>query len=205
MPDPSDSELLDELKSLYQECGRTPTRAMMVGKGAYSPDVFEDRFDSWEAALTAAGLDPDRLDEERYLALQYLDEDRLKMIGDYLDSNDPKAFFRGQLLAELHRLATELEKTPSGPDMAEYGRHSYHSYVKYFGTWNGAIEQLGLTPNNEKYQISQEELFEELRRIAEKKGSRPNTTDMEVEGKYSYPTYIYRFGSWEAACDAAGV
>lgn len=50
------------------------------------------------------------------------------------------------LLDELRRLADELDKTPSGPDMAADGEYSPSTYRRRFGSWNGAIETAGLEP-----------------------------------------------------------
>lgn len=203
MTEPSDLGLLKELDALHREFGRTPTRALMAGHGTYSPTTFENRFGSWDAALTAAGIDPAGLTDKRYHTLKHLDEELAKQVIDCLLSNETEKFYRGKLLAELNRLAIELDKTPSGPDMVNYGRQNPSSYTNYFGSWNASVEWLGLTSNDNKHQISDEELIEELRRLAEDTGARPLIVDMRDEGEYSYPTYIVRFGSWEAACDAA--
>lgn len=205
MLDDSDLELLGELETLHEEFGRVPTKALVAGQGAHPPAEFIDRFGSWEEALGLAGFDPDKRDDERYHTLHHLDDPVLSFVVDSLDSNDEKKFFRGQLLAEMNRLAVELGKTPSEPDMARFGRYSHTSYKTYFGSWNAAVILLGLVPNDDLVRISEDELLSELKRLAEEMGTRPSTVDMRERGKYSYPTYIYRFGSWQDACEEAGV
>lgn len=126
--------LIQELRRLHTETDQTPTQALMAGQGAYDPELYRHEFGSWEAALREANLDPEALDEERYDHIDELPSDIADTIHDLLDSNDPQRFYRGQLLAELNRLAVELGETPSLPKMKNYGRYSGSSYRNYFGS-----------------------------------------------------------------------
>lgn len=52
-------------------------------------------------------------------------------------------------------------------------------------------------------QISDGELINELQRLADDLGHRPRTEDMREHGEFSPSTYHRRFGSWNAALEAA--
>lgn len=107
------------------------------------------------------------------------------------------------LIEELQRLADDLGRTPTTRDMAEYGRRGYSVYISHFSTWNGALKTAGLdpvlTPN-----IPEEDLLDEIRRLADRLGRTPLTLDMDADGAYHCGTYSTRFGSWNDALDAAG-
>ncbi|WP_259532800.1 hypothetical protein [Halalkaliarchaeum sp. AArc-CO] len=53
--------------------------------------------------------------------------------------------------------------------------------------------------------ISRTELLAELQRLADETGSPPSTTDLRQEGAFNPGTYRRRFGSWNAALEAAGL
>ncbi len=60
-PDYTDEQLLQALRDLAAELGRTPTgREMQDRRDLPSPRTCQIRFGSWNAALEAAGLEPNR-------------------------------------------------------------------------------------------------------------------------------------------------
>jgi hypothetical protein len=177
----------------------------MAGQGAFEPDHYQDEFGSWEQALSTVGFDPEARAAERYEMLAGLNKSQQRQLKTLLDSNESEQFFRGQLLAELHRLAVELENTPSSIDMNEYGRYSVSSYKKYFGSWSEAVNEADLEPRSTSKQISDTELLAELRRVAEEVDGPLRSRDIRDRGQYSVPTYCARFGSWNEACEQAGV
>lgn len=112
---------------------------------------------------------------------------------------DPKEMGKAipdrELLAELQRLHTVLGKTPTQRDMADHGEYSTRTYQTRFGSWNHAIEQAMLSTN----EISEKELKQELKRLAEELGQPPTAVEMENHGQFAPVTYHRRFGSWRAA------
>jgi hypothetical protein len=57
----SDQELLDDLRALAAELGRSPTQAEMLARPDLpTPATYRNRFGSWSAAQRAAGLRPNR-------------------------------------------------------------------------------------------------------------------------------------------------
>lgn len=108
------------------------------------------------------------------------------------------------LIDELQRLADDLERRPGTQDMQEHGEFGASTYHRRFSSWNGALEAAGLeaaTPQNAA--ISDDALIEELRRLATELGRRPATRDMQKHGEFAAKTYHDRFGTWNAALEAA--
>ena len=113
--------LVEELQRLADELGTTPTKTDMSNHGDFSPDVYQDRFGSWNDAITAADLP--------------------------VNSQQPAALSDEALVAELQRLADDLGSTPKMADMLDHGKFSPTTYHTRFGSWTAALEAAGLPPN----------------------------------------------------------
>jgi len=108
------------------------------------------------------------------------------------------------LLSNLQEFAEELGRTPSQPQMNKKGPHYASTYRRRFGSWNKAIEKAGLEVND-RQNIPERELLEELKRLAKVFGRPPKTDDMEEFGRFSESLYWNRFGSWNTALQEAGL
>jgi hypothetical protein len=109
-----------------------------------------------------------------------------------------------ELINELHRLYTELSKVPSFQEMNDYSQYSVYTYSQVFGSWNDAIEAAGYTPRTDRESRSKKELRSELKRLADSNDNPPSKQEMLENGSISPTTYSSRFGSWNAALEAAG-
>lgn len=122
-------------------------------------------------------------------------------------STMPARISSESLIAELQRLANELERLPSAQDMRDHGEYSSSVYLRRFGSWLDAREAAGLEGEIvpwERKKTPKSELLGDIRDLAEKLGKVPAANDMEEHGPRSPTTYQRRFGSWEAARVAAG-
>lgn len=109
-----------------------------------------------------------------------------------------------KLIEALCELAEELGKTPTRTEMNESGRYSSQPYYTQFGGWNDALAAAGMGPNH-RNTVPEEELIEELQRVAEEVGRVPRMEDMDSIGEFSASAYHRRFGSWPAARKTAGL
>ncbi|MFC7009144.1 homing endonuclease associated repeat-containing protein [Halalkalicoccus salilacus] len=110
------------------------------------------------------------------------------------------------LVEELQRLADELGTTPTKVEMRDQGKFSPKVYQEQFGSWNDAVMAAELPVNTQQpAELSDKELITELQRLADELESTPKMTDMRDHGKHSPTTYHTRFGSWNAALEAAGL
>jgi len=81
------------------------------------------------------------------------------------------AYTEEELLDELKKLAEEVEKTPTTTQMDKIGKFSSGTYQYRFGTWNEALNQIGLDINREKRDdpclLSKEDVIKEIKEISE--------------------------------------
>lgn len=174
--DEKEELLLDELIRLADELGRTPKVVDVQEYCRFSVKTYQDRYGSWNDALEAAGFDPNK---------------RMGISED-------------MLLEEIHRLAKELGRTPLHKDLVKRGKISSKPFRDTFGTWNAALEEAGYTVTYHRG-LTDEQLLDELKRMAEDLGRAPTLEEMEEEGAYGTTTYDSRFGSWTSALKEAGL
>ena len=174
----SRAELLAELRRLTEELGKVPSTADMTAHGEYSIAPYYKQFESWTTAVETAGYEP---------------------------NVTPVRRTQKALLDDLHRLADECGRKPTTTDIETHGIASPETYRNRFGSLNDALEAAGFERRTKGTKLSREELCDALRTLADELGRPPTTTDMRTDGPYSEGTYVNRFGSWTAACEAAGI
>lgn len=109
-----------------------------------------------------------------------------------------------KLLAEISRLADELEKVPSFQDMNQHGTYSAPPYIRAFGSWNKAVEAAGYSSRASRDHHTREALLAEITRVADICDKKPTLADMAEHSDMSRSTYHNRFDSWNDALEAAG-
>ena len=124
-----------------------------------------------------------------------------------MSSKGRPAIPREDLLNELQRLADELGRTPTKREMNDMGAYSGRAYLNRFGSWNAAVEEIGLEPNSQGGANSptDEVLLKELQRLADALGRTPTGREMNDRGEFSTGVYRSRFGTWNAALVKAGL
>jgi len=114
-----------------------------------------------------------------------------------------------ELKEELERVSKLFcgGKTPQTNDMNQHGRFSHGAYVYYFDTWNDALREFGFEVNvqkDRKYNLSKEELVEEIISIYDEIGKPPTMEEFEERSNLNRKRYIKKFGTWNDAikyCD----
>ncbi|MFC6723004.1 homing endonuclease associated repeat-containing protein [Halobium palmae] len=170
--------LVEAIDELTVELGRPPTQQEMNEVGAYSHRAFYREWGSWAAALEAAGYEP----------------------------NHQNGYDEATLTEAMQALASELGYPPTMDQMRNEGRISAQPYRTRYETWIDAWEAAGLDlrEGNLASRLSRETLLDEMKRLSNELGHAPTRDEMDVEGKYSHTPYVYRFGSWSEALEAAG-
>jgi hypothetical protein len=110
-----------------------------------------------------------------------------------------------ELLDDLRDAADTLGRVPKSKDArnTDVPPYSVTTYRNHFGTWNDALRAAGFDPHHE-IDISDRKLIEEIHRLRDVVGHPPTVGDLADHGKYSGPTYHYRFGGWSNALREAG-
>lgn len=168
--------LLTELQSLSKKLDKTPSQRDMDKQGAHGHKTYQKKFGSWNKALTEAGL----------------------------VVNKEHSISKSDLIDELVRLSNELGRTPTSRDMAKDGEYGTSTYANKFDSWNDALQEAGFEPTRER-SVSREFLIDELKRVTEKLGKPPNTTEMKKHGCYGVSTFSSEFGTWNKALKTADV
>jgi len=172
----SKDELISELNRLADKLGRTPTAHHMTKLGEFSVDAYQNHFGSWNDALEAANLEP----------------------------NVEIDVSREELLTELQNLSNRLGRSPTREELASMSKYSAEPYKYEFGSWNDALRAANL-PVVKRARLTEDELLDELRRVADKLGESPSVAQMATIGQIYPSVYIKRFGSWNNAVETAGL
>ena len=115
------SELIAEVQRVADVCDGKPTLSDIAEHGNISRNTYHNRFDSWNDALEAAGFTP-RTTNQR--------------ISDQ------------QLKETLQKLATDVGRRPTTSDMKEHGPYSPGVYFNRFGSWDSALREAGVIPDD---------------------------------------------------------
>lgn len=158
MGDATRDNLLDELHRLAEEVDGTPTSTEMNDRGEFWAGQYQDEFGSWNDALREAGF----------------------------EVNEPRRIPTEDLLDEIRRLAEELNQTPTKKQLNDRGQYYGQSYQKRFGSWNEAVREAGLEPN----QRISKSAFKESPDVCPLCGDSPDELDY----------HHWRYGEHKAGC-----
>ena len=175
----SDAELLEDIRAVADVVERPPSLQDYRNHGEYAATTITRRFESWQDAVARAGFEPHDADAE---------------------------IREADLLEELQRLADELGKPPTVEAMNTDGTYWASTYKRRFGSWSAALAEAGFEPADARTadQITDGELLTAIERLAAEVDGSPTFQSMDDRGAYAARTYVNRFGSWNAAVEAAG-
>ena len=181
---PSDAELFSELKRVWDQIGRQPTRKEFCCSSKIAVAHYWRRFGNWTNSL-----------------IQFCARARYP-IGHI---QSPLAT-REQHLDEIRIIASKAGN-PAVFDFATYKKHggmySQSTFQHQFGSWTKAVELVGLKDGRSRQHFSNEDFFAELQRIWELLGRQPTSKEMKRHGsKMSPQSFQVRFGSWLKAIHA---
>lgn len=109
-----------------------------------------------------------------------------------------------ELVEDIRRLADEYGRPPTAREYDENGRYSRSPIRRRFGSWNEALRSSGVGVGKE-WDISEERLLHDLRRVADELGETPSYREYDDLGEFNTSTYQERFGKWENAIHEAAL
>lgn len=108
-----EADLLEEVRHLSEELGRTPTTLDVSRHGRFAHATYYNHFDSFSEVLERAGFE----------------ETETNRISDE------------DLLHEVRELTDDLGRTPTSSEMNEKGEYHAGTYYNRFGSWTAAVEK----------------------------------------------------------------
>ena len=107
-----------------------------------------------------------------------------------------------ELIADVVRVANELGVNSISSDTyGEKGKYSSSTFRR-FSSWHVVLERAGLQPCRQKYNASNEDLFDNLAEVWIRLGRQPRFHECKRPiSKYSGNRYSASFGSWRNALE----
>lgn len=167
-------DVISDIKALADELGKTPTYEDFIAFADYA--VVDSRFESWDNAVKAAGLEPNR--------------------------PGPKGPDRDEILDDIRAHADELGRTPTKREFNSRVDYSTNPVCSRFGSWTAAVMEARLEPN---WGRSTDDYAEDIRALAEELGRRPSTSDLDEHADYTVQALYNHWDSWDDALETAGV
>jgi len=173
---PSNADLLNDLQKVADNLDESPTIDQYKTHGSYTPWKIRSRFGSWTEAKKEAGLPLNRSGSAGY-------------------ANDEA------LIEDIQRVAEEAQESPTAGQYQEKGKYSLGTIQRRFGGWNKAKQEADLETysNTGRKKHTDEELLNDLQRVAEELGKSPTFQQYRAEGGPDPTVLADRFGSWNDA------
>ena len=172
-----DDELLADLSSVAQRLENSSlTKEEYNLHGRFCAATMQNRFSSWNNALTRSGLS----------------------IGKRVDI--PK----DELVVDLRKIAADLgSQTVTREQYRLHGSFSDETMSRRFGSWAAALAKAELQPTGWKPQATEEDLFDNMAVVWERIGRQPKQKDLRPPlSRFSAATYVNRYGSWRCSLEA---
>lgn len=171
-------QIIGDIKSVASELGRTPSYREYNDFGNYSTKTAENRFGSWNEAVEAAGLEPNK------------SEPPSRKIED------------DQLLDDIQRVIEILGYPPLAKKYDDYGEYSTQTIRSRWGSWASALEELGY--DMEPGSRHPNEILADVRKVDETVDGRLTAQDYEKHGNFTVQTVRQKWGSWSTALQELG-
>jgi hypothetical protein len=110
---------------------------------------------------------------------------------------------RDELINDYRRVARELDKRPTLAEYNEHGEYSQQPIYTQFDSFEDFKAQAGFETGEQKH--SDQELLDDLRRIADERGRSPPVELYDEHGNHNSKTLKNRWGAWQDVLDAAGL
>jgi hypothetical protein len=113
----------------------------------------------------------------------------------------------GHCYAQVIAVAREVQRQYGKITDARMRRHRIHGAIinTYFGSWENFLRHMNETVQRSGREWRDDDLLTALRSLAEELGRTPTVSDMKRYGLPWRQTYKEHFGSWQAACERAGI
>lgn len=213
---PDREDVLDELRRVSAELGRTPSFGEFRTRSYVRERHYKKYFDSWRAFRDAVNEVPSEAEirtEIRRLksALGYVPTPDEFEAQSVYGRDDWRRLFDGwdealdaagvapdgsDVIDEIRRLTDDLGRTPTIAEFDDRAIIPKRYYKEYFGTWMGALDAADVLP-------TREEVLAEIKRVTDAMGRVPSASEFTERSHVRQAEYLHHFGSWGDAAEAA--
>jgi hypothetical protein len=166
---PTEAEVRTEIRRLESTLGRVPTPDEFEAQSVHRRGDWQQHFDSWKAALNAAGVPPDRsevigeirrltdelgrtptiaeFDERATVPKRYYQE----YFGTWIDALEAADVLptREEVLAEIERVTETMGHVPKASEFTERSHVRQVEYLHYYDSWSDAVEAAEQLPTDD--------------------------------------------------------
>ena len=107
-----------------------------------------------------------------------------------------------QILSSIKALAKQLGRVPTRAEFVSHSGISFHTVMRWFRTWNGAVRAARLRPHKPRLKLKDHELLEDWGRATRKNQRLLSRRAYPLVGKYDPGVMSKRFGSWSGLPEA---
>ncbi len=109
-----------------------------------------------------------------------------------------------ELIEDLQKVAQRTGRnTVTRAEYARLGKYHPNTLIRRFGSWFKVLEMAGLEDSRSRFNINDEELFDNIKDVWISLGRQPKREEIKSSlSKYSPSPYERRFGSWTKALKA---
>lgn len=175
---PSRQELLQELQRIAFQRNGVVRRYHLHGGSKYSPRQYDEEFGSVEEALIKTGL----VQREEDLSSQYTDSD---------------------VIADIQRVDFQVDGELTAREYVEEGKYSFQVIRDKWQTWKQALAAADVIQSRETYEVTDEELADDVARVGEELGRRPTRREYTEAGAFSIEEINQSLG-WSEVLRLAG-
>ncbi len=215
---PAKAELIEEICRLAEDSGRVSTQSEFEENTEFHSQAVLRHFESWEQALEAAEVLPDKPDiltEVEELAedlgrvpteddiedhASFRPRDWCQRFDSWEEVIEEAGIFpsKTKLVAELRRLKDNWGYEGLFDPTTHATRYPRSFYEHQFGSWEEALDAAAVLP-------SEREVVTEVKRLTEDYNRAPLSMEFDERANFHSRDCLRYFDSWEAALDEAGV
>jgi hypothetical protein len=183
--------LIDEIHRVKDIVDGKPNTTDMNEYGTHSSGTYSTTFGSWDAALEAAGIDEESDSENHTQTVQPNQQDGTGTSTDSNDSATESNTAKQEYISAIQEFAQTTDDVIKSTDFKDYSGYSVQTIGATFGSWQDALEAADVD--------NKSRLINELRRVGEKVGHQPSTTEVNRHGTVSATLYSDYFESYTEA------
>jgi hypothetical protein len=183
--------LIDEIHRVNDIVDEKLNTTDMNEYSNYSSGTYSTTFGSWDAALEAAGINEESDSENHTQTGQPNKQSGAEISTDSDDGTTQSDPAKHEYISAIQEFAQTTDDVIKSTDFRDYSGYSVQTIIPTFDSWQDALEEADVD--------NKSRLLDELRRVAEKIGHQPSTTEMNRHGTVSATLYSSYFESYTEA------